>query len=148
MPEITILPFRPEDQTAVKGLVLAGLAEHWGQIDPTLNPDLNDIATSYASATFLVAWKEGQIVGCGALVPRADGVAEIRRMSVSVDRRRQGIARQILERLIERARLDGCKKVILETTAAWAGVIQFYLSNGFHITHFQDGDVYFAMELQ
>ena len=141
------MPFRPKDQAAVKQLVLAGLAEHWGTIDPSKNPDLNDIAVTYASADFLVAWKDGRIAGCGALVPRPGQVAEIVRMSVAADLRRQGLARRILSRLIEIARERGCRQVILETTATWTGVIEFYLRCGFHITHYQDGDVYFALDL-
>jgi GNAT superfamily N-acetyltransferase len=147
MPEFSLVPFRPEDQAAVKQLVLAGLAEHWGKIDPTKNPDLNDIAVTYASADFLVAWSDGRIVGCGALVPQADQIAEIVRMSVAADLRRQGLARRILNQLIEIAREKGCRQVILETTATWSGVIEFYLRCGFHITHYQDGDVYFALDL-
>ena len=42
-------PFTAADQDAVKDLVLAGLADHWGTLDPTLNPDLNDIAGHYAA---------------------------------------------------------------------------------------------------
>jgi hypothetical protein len=37
MPEINLMPFRPEDQDAVKQLVLAGLGENWGKIDPTMS---------------------------------------------------------------------------------------------------------------
>jgi len=147
MPEISLLPFRPEDQVAVKQLVLAGLAEHWGKIDLTKKPDLSDIADNYASADFLVAWSEGRIVGCGALVPRANQIAEIVRMSVAADMRRQGIARCILDRLVEIARDRGCRRVILETTAMWTGVIEFYLRCGFHVTHHKEGDVYFALDL-
>ncbi len=144
---ITILPFQPTDQAEVKALILSGLAEHWGALDPHLNPDLNDIAASYENATFLVAWQAGRIVGTGALVPRAPGTAEIVRMSVRPDVRRQGIGGLILERLIGRARSLGCTKVILETTATWHEVIAFYLQNGFYITHRSGGDVYFALEL-
>jgi N-acetylglutamate synthase-like GNAT family acetyltransferase len=147
MPEINLMPFRPEDQAAVKQLVLAGLGEHWGKIDPTKNPDLNDIAVTYAAADFQVARSDGRIVGCGALVPRGDQIAEIVRMSVAADMRRQGIAHYILNRLIEIARERGCKQVTLETTATWAGVIEFYLRCGFRITHHKDGDVYFALDL-
>ncbi len=45
--QISIKPFESEDQEAVQSLILAGLAEHWGEIDPTLNPDLNDIGAYY-----------------------------------------------------------------------------------------------------
>ncbi|MGD0005563.1 MAG: hypothetical protein ABSE06_15190 [Anaerolineaceae bacterium] len=37
MTGITILPFQPEDQAAVKRFVLAGLAERWGKIEFYLN---------------------------------------------------------------------------------------------------------------
>ena len=111
------------------------------------NPDLIDIATSYAEATFLVAWLDGRIVGTGALLPRSSEEAEIVRMSVKKENRRQGIGRRILQALDARARDQGFKRIILETTATWDEVIKFYLRFGFQITHAQDGDVYFKMEL-
>jgi putative acetyltransferase len=145
--EVTILPFQPENQAEVKDLILAGLAEHWGTLDLTLNPDLDNIASTYANATFLVAWYQGEIVGSGALVPRSNQIAEIVRMSVAAKMRRQHIGRQILEQLVQHARDTGCSKVILETTATWHEVIEFYLRFGFHVTHSQDGDVYFELDL-
>lgn len=147
-PAITLHAFRPEDQPAVKDLILAGLAEHWGSLNPAKNPDLEDLSASYADATFLVAWRGGQIVGTGALVPRQDGVVEVVRMSVAADCRRQGIGRLILQELVLRARQAGFQRVILETTQTWQDVIDFYLQFGFHITHYQDGDVYFMLEIE
>jgi putative acetyltransferase len=142
-----IQPFQPSDQDATKQLVLAGLEEHWGTLDLTKNPDLNDIQASYAAAVFLVAKIDGQIVGCGALAPRSPARAEIVRMSVAADRRRSGLGRQILTCLVEFARELGFKEVFLETTETWDGVIRFYLDFGFSITHHTDGDVWFKMEL-
>jgi len=147
MPEISLIPFRLVDQAAVKQLVLAGLAEHFGEIDLTKNPDLNDIAGTYTQADFLVAWSDGRIVGCGALVPQPGQTAQIVRMSVAADMRRQGIARWVLERLVKIAREKGNRQVILETTDSWTGVIEFYLACGFRITHYQDGEVYFVLNL-
>jgi putative acetyltransferase len=146
-PGIEIKPFQPENQTEVKSLILAGLVDHWGVLDPTKNPDLNDITHSYAGATFLVAWQGGRVVGSGALVPRGDGRAEVVRMSVAKDLRRSGIGKLILTRLIEQARVEGCQQVILETTDTWQEVIAFYLRFGFEITHYTDGDVYFRLNL-
>ncbi len=145
---IVISPFQPENQAEVKQLVLAGLAEHWGEIDPDKNPDLNDIGSTYANATFLVAWLDDHIVGTGALVPRSAEVAEIVRMSVRADVRRNGIGGLILRQLFERARVDGYCRVVLETTATWHRVIEFYRRSGFHITHERDGDVYFVAQLK
>ncbi|MCY3736947.1 MAG: GNAT family N-acetyltransferase [Gemmatimonadaceae bacterium] len=148
--QISIKPFESKDQEAVRSLILAGLAEHWGQVDPALNPDLNDMAASYRNATFLVAWLDGRIIGCGALVPRSDQTAEIVRMSVASECRRQGIGRAILARLCQEARQSGHRRIVLETTATWDGVIRFYERFGFRVTHRRDGrsggEVHFALE--
>ena len=70
--DISILPFQSEYQSEVKNLVLNGLAEHWGTLDPTKNPDLNDIGLTYANAAFLVAWQNNKVIGTGALVPKSN----------------------------------------------------------------------------
>ena len=147
MTHLLITPFHPDDQTAVRQLILVGLVEHWGFLDSTKNPDLENIAVSYAGATFLVARLGNDIVGTGALVPHQAGTAEIVRMSVAQQQRRSGIGRRILDALVEQARAQGFQRVILETTATWQEVIEFYLRCGFRITHDQDGDVYFLLEL-
>ena len=147
MDEIILQPFCPADQAEVKDLILTGLVEHWGTLDATKNPDLNEIGVTYRGATFLVARLAGRIVGTGALVPRGDGTAEIVRMSVARDLRRRGLGRRILTRLLAQARQDGTRRVVLETTATWQEVIAFYLDYGFRITHYAGGDVYFALDL-
>ena len=147
LPPLSLRPFRPNDQCAVKALILAGLKEHWGTLDPSLNPDLDDIATTYADATFLLACQGSRIVGTGVLKPRDTDAGEIVRMSVAADCRRRGIGRRILDALIADARDRGYARIILETTQTWAGAIAFYQNAGFEITHHQDGDVYFVMEL-
>ena len=151
MQQISIQPFKSEDQQAVKHLIQTGLGEHWGTIDETLNPDLNDIGASYAQATFLVAWCDGRIVGTGALTPRPEQCGEIVRMSVAADMRRQGVATQILDRLCQEAGTLGFKRLILETTSTWHEVIAFYEAYGFRITHRQQSefgeDTYFALDL-
>ena len=63
------------------------------------------------------------------------------------DLRRQGIGQQILAELCKRASQDGYEEVILETTATWQDVIDFYLQYGFEITHYEGGDVYFKLKL-
>jgi len=145
--EITILPFQLENQSEVMNLILAGLAEHWGTLDQTKNPDLRDIGFTYANAVFLVAWKNNKIIGTGALVPKSEDTAEIVRMSVANDERRKGVGRKILQRLCEQAKLNGYKRLVLETTETWHEVIEFYKQFGFQETHLLDGNVYFALDL-
>jgi hypothetical protein len=43
-----VRPFRPADQVAARALIEEGLGEHFGFIDRDANPDLDDIAASYA----------------------------------------------------------------------------------------------------
>ena len=144
---ITIRPFQPEDQLEVRQLILAGLAEHWVGLDPSLNPDLDDIQNAYANAFFLVALQNGKIIGSGALVPRSDDTAEIVRMSVAAYKRRKGIGRRILENLCAQAKQLGYRRIVLETTHTWREVIKFYEQFGFEVTHHLDGDVYFSLEI-
>jgi GNAT superfamily N-acetyltransferase len=150
MPEldgIILRPFRPDDQDAARALILAGLVDHWGVLDPTRNPDLNDIAGNYAGAHFLVACRGEEIVGTGACVPRSADVAEIVRMSVKKELRGCGLGGRILRELLDHARSAGFRRIVLETTETWSEVIAFYQRFGFQITHHQDGDAYFALEL-
>jgi len=144
--DITIRPFEPADQTVAKNLILAGLAEHLGELDLSKNPDLNDIASTYVNGVFLVAQAGDEIVGTGALIPYSDGVAEIVRMSVSIKMRRMHIGTLILRHLITYAQNKGCWKIVLETTEDWRDAIEFYLNNNFCITHYSDGNVYFVLD--
>jgi N-acetylglutamate synthase-like GNAT family acetyltransferase len=135
---ITLRPFHPHDQQQAQSLILAGLEEHWGRLDPALNPDLQDIAASYADAIFLVAECDGRIVGTGALTNQTAEQAEIVRMSVAADMRRQGVGRLILDGLTAAARRQGVARIALETTADWQEVVAFYQRCGFQLTHFSD----------
>ena len=145
--EITIRPFRSEDQAAAQALILAGLEEHWGYLDPTKNPDLDDIASTYAHATFLVAWQGDVLIGTGALIRDGDGVARIVRMSVAKRARRRGIGTLILCHLCEQARALGYRQIVLETTSTWKGAVAFYERNGFQVIGSRDGDTHFVLDL-
>lgn len=144
--DLLIRPFRPEDQAAARQLILADLEERWGKLDPSLNPDLEDIAASYAEGLFLVAFLGGRLVGTGAVLRRGEE-AWVCRMSVAAELRRRGLGRQILERLAEQARAWGCSFLRLETTATWRDAAAFYLSQGFQPVEERGGDIYFEKPL-
>ena len=136
----------------VRDLVLAGLAEHWGPVDASLNPDLDDMLASYRHGRTIVArTAERALVGTGTVVPRGDNVAEILRMSVHARARRTGVGRQILDELVVTAKRWGCTEVVLETSTAWTEVIDFYTRCGFTITHVTEGDfgsdTWFSLQL-
>ena len=145
---LKILPFQSSDQAAVKTLILDGLVDHWGTLDESKNPDLDNIPQSYANAMFLVAWLDGEIIGTGAFIPRSEKQVEIVRMSVAKEKRRQGIGQKILSELCKRASEKGYEEVVLETTDTWLDVVAFYQQYGFEITHYLDGDAYFSLNVQ
>ena len=123
--------FAPHDQIEARALIVAGLGEHFGFIDETLNPDLNDIAVAYAHGAFLVARDAGVVVGTGALTPQLDGSAIVSRMSTAAAHRRRGVARAVLSALAVAARERGCTRLVLGTNADWQDAIAFYTAFGF-----------------
>ena len=144
-----IRPFSPTDQAAAKQLVLAGLAEHWGELDLSLNPDLNDIQATYidSDGTFAVVEADGKLIGAGALVPEAPGTARIVRVSVDKGYRRLSIGQAITAYLVEIARQIGYAKVLVETTDTWEPAIRLYQGFGFVEVDRYGGDVHMEMEL-
>ncbi len=139
------------DQEVVRELILDGLSEHWGHVDPNLNGDLDDIVESYVDGRTIVVRDSRSVLGTGTVMPRGDGVAAIVRMSVRTDQRRGGIGRAIVDELVDTARGWGVDRVVLETTSAWTDVVNFYLRCGFEITHTTPSpfgeDTWFEMRL-
>ncbi|RPI78274.1 MAG: N-acetyltransferase, partial [Chloroflexi bacterium] len=130
-------------QADAKELILAGLEEHWGVLDPTKNPDLDDIAASYAGEIFILAKRNGKIVGTGAVVQEDEQTGRVVRMSVTKEMRRYGIGSRILEALCTAAQKRGYKRLVLETTTGWQDAEAFYQRFGFKITGYAGEDTNF-----
>ncbi len=82
-------------------------------------------------ARFVVAYVLGRPVGCGALVPYATGVGELRRLFVQPAHRRAGVARRILAALERRATAQGLDSIILETGVNQPEAITLFESAGY-----------------
>jgi GNAT superfamily N-acetyltransferase len=83
---------------------------------------------------FLVAWVDGEAVGCGAVRPAPtgeEGTAEIKRMYVAPAARGRGISRALLAALENRARELGYGRVILETGIRQQEAMALYESAGY-----------------
>jgi putative acetyltransferase len=83
-------------------------------------------------ATFVVARLEGTAVGCGALVPVDDTIAELKRMYVDPLQRGKGIATRILEELQDFARVCDYDIIRLETGVKQPESIALYGKSGFY----------------
>ncbi len=142
-------PFEARDQVAARQLILNGLGEHYGFIDETRNPDIDNILENYITkgATFFVAQLDERIVGTGALIEEESNTGRIVRVSVDRAYRRYGIGRTLMSHLIEAARQRKYIQVQLETNNDWYDVIDFYKSLGFDIYQRTAHNVHMSMML-
>ena len=79
----------------------------------------------------VVAYQDGVAAGCGAIKPFDEGVAEVKRMFVHPDFRRQGVAKAVLKALEAWAHELKYKTTILETGNKQPEAIALYRSNGY-----------------
>jgi GNAT superfamily N-acetyltransferase len=94
-----------------------------------------------------------EAVGMGALRRLDDGVAEVKSMYIQPDFRGRGYGRQILNKLIEAAKMFGYTTVRLDTVEFMAAARRIYESAGFSVrgpypgtTVQVDDDVHIFME--
>ena len=145
--KIEIRPIRVREAHRARQLILTGLQEKWGDPDPSRNPDLDDIVASYSNGVFLVAIFGSEIIGTDALVPEAESIARIVRMWVAQSYRGRGVGTEILEQLLKAASIQGYRRVVVETTAAWADAVEFYKNRGFVPVGVVGDDMHFQLEL-
>jgi WS/DGAT/MGAT family acyltransferase len=81
--------------------------------------------------SFLVARVGSTPIGCAGMRRHGDGTVEVKRMFVRVEHRRRGHARRLLAALEDRARAQGCRRVVLETGLAQPEAIALYESAGY-----------------
>ena len=96
---VTIRPFEARDQDPAWALITQGLGEHFGFIDASRNPDILDIQANYTDKghPFVVAEVGGRLIGTGALIVEERVSAQMVRISVHRDYRRQGIGTQLAD---------------------------------------------------
>ena len=99
-----------------------------------LTRDLADIRRSYLEhpgSDFWVAARDGETVGCIGAYQRSYEAAEIRRLAVRRDARRQGIATQLLDRAELFCRDYGYVRTIAWTYNHMPGAIAFLRGRGY-----------------
>jgi GNAT superfamily N-acetyltransferase len=80
---------------------------------------------------FLVALAEDQAIACGAVRELHPGVGEVKRMFVSTEWRRRGVARRLLTALELKARELGYRALRIETGVGQPEAIALYQSAGY-----------------
>jgi DNA-binding MarR family transcriptional regulator len=83
------------------------------------------------AGAFVVAYLNGEAIGCGAVKHRAGGPSDIKRMWVAESARGLGLGRRLLTTLEQLARDSGAGVVQLETNDALVEAIALYRSAGY-----------------
>lgn len=115
-------------------------------IQTCLHTDLDNVESTYLcqeKSHMWVAELDKKIIGMVALVPlddhevsfgkRRETVGRLRRMAVLPEFRRLGVARKLLDELLNYARKIGYEQVILLTTSAQQAALRFYPKHGFQL---------------
>ena len=124
--KVVIRTFQPQDTAAVHQLFASGLLEFAGQfrelvrkyVNQSLQEDLKDISGHYVNPPrhhFWVAELDGQIKGMVGIDEVSQEEAELRRMSVASDMRRQAIGWKLLEATEAFCRQRGYQRIQLYT---------------------------------
>ena len=129
---IQIKPTRYGSATAQKLIaeLMADLTERYGGPDDT---PVAGVEFDPPDGGFLVAYVDGQPVGCGAWRSHARSaeVAEVKRVFVQASARKQGLARTIMAAIEDDARAHGRKRIILETGLGQPEAIALYQALGY-----------------
>ncbi len=142
---LNIRTFRPADAGAVRLLFAQSLMDFAGNsthavesyLESSLADDLADISFHYLRLPgdhFWVAEVEGQIKGMVGIQRQDEREAELRRMSVAGDARRQGIGWALLETTESFCREQGYRQIRLTTVTLLQPAIALYLRFGYQLT--------------
>lgn len=148
-PEFRIRPFRREDQEEVRRIILEGLGEHFGTIDQNMNPDLDDIMTTYTKAghEFVVAELEAWMVGTGALLIEDNNRGRIVRVSVNPKFRNRGYGEAIVKHLLRLGQKNGLGEIVVETNHDWDSALKLYQKCGFQPYERDEESVHLHLDL-
>ncbi len=108
------------------------------QLDAYYYTLVGDVQDRYAEPNrpenmdaLLVAYHSGQPIGCGAWKRRNEVTAEMKRIYVCPEYRRQGVASSLLQTLEDHSAYCGCTQWILETARDTQDSHKLYLSLGY-----------------
>ena len=134
---IVISPFHPEHQQGVQDVVLTIQLHEFGiPIRLEEQPDLMDIPgfCQRGKGNFWVALAGLEVVGTIALLDIGEGLGVLRKMFVEEAWRgkKYGVAKSLLNTLLNWARDKNFCEIYLGTTARYLAAHRFYEREGFH----------------
>ena len=133
--EIFIRSASNKDCRRVQDLVFGVLREYGLAPDPDgTDRDIADIEAHYikrGGVFELLEDGQGNLLGTVGLYPMTEDTVELRKMYFSKSLRGRGIGRKTLQRMVEKARALGFKKIYLETATVLKEAVALYEKFGF-----------------
>jgi N-acetylglutamate synthase-like GNAT family acetyltransferase len=83
------------------------------------------------SGRLLLAWRDGAAVGCVAMRQLDAQTAEMKRLYLRPEARREQLGRRLAERICDEARTAGYSRICLDTLPTMVSAQQLYQSLGF-----------------
>ncbi len=95
--------------------------------------ELKEIQTMYSPpyGCLLLAYLDNKPIGCVAFRKLEDDKCEMKRMYVKPQYRNKGVGRTLAEKIIEKAKSAGYKKMRLDTASTMKEALSLYRSLGF-----------------
>jgi GNAT superfamily N-acetyltransferase len=130
--ELRVTPFTdPVSQRLIAEVQAEYVVRYGGHDEARVDPAEFDAP----EGLFLVAWQDGEPVGCGGWRrledPRWPGAVEVKRMYVPPRARRRGVARAVLAELERTAAAAGATRILLETGTAQPEAVATYQAAGY-----------------
>lgn len=127
-----IVEFEPAHAAAFHDLNVAWISKYFvieaKDREVLENPDDKIIAKG---GRIFMALKDGQAVGCAALLKMADGGYEVAKMTVSENLRGSGLGRMLMQRCIDVGAELGASRLYLETNSSLGPALGLYRAMGF-----------------
>jgi putative acetyltransferase len=136
--EISLRSATNQDCERIQNLVFNVLAEYGLEPDKDgTDKDISDIETHYLNRGGIFELLEdesGNLLGTVGLFPMDAETVELRKMYFAKELRGKGFGKKMLERMIEKARELGFKKIYLETAKILQEAVHLYEKYGFKET--------------
>jgi GNAT superfamily N-acetyltransferase len=124
--------FQPGDEEAFRALNEAWITKYFRLEDKdreTLEDPHSHVLLP--GGQIFMAVRDGQRIGCCALIALKDGSMEVAKMAVAESERGRGIGRKLLDCAITCARTRAIPRLYLETNSSLPNAIRLYESAGF-----------------
>jgi N-acetylglutamate synthase-like GNAT family acetyltransferase len=127
-----IVEFAPQHGPAFKTLNEAWISRHFA-IEAKDREVLEDPQGKILArgGRIFMALKDGEPVGCVAMIRLADGGYELAKMTVSEGLRGSGLGRRLMQRCFDTAQAEGAPRLYLETNSSLAPALALYRAMGF-----------------